>query len=55
MSRLGHASASAALRYQHSTEDRDDALAVALSGMVAGLVLVAPGTAKDTAQTSVTR
>jgi integrase len=34
MSRLGHASADAALRYQHATVDRDQAIARALSGLV---------------------
>lgn len=54
MSRLGHASARAALRYQHSSEDRDDALAVALSGMVAGFVPLVESTGKASAQVSVT-
>jgi integrase len=31
MSRLGHASSDAALRYQHATKDRDAAIAAALS------------------------
>jgi hypothetical protein len=35
MRRAGHASAAAALRYQHATEDRDKVLAEALSGMAA--------------------
>jgi len=34
MSRLGHASAQAALRYQHATRERDQAIADALSEMV---------------------
>jgi len=34
MSRLGHASAPAALRYQHATRERDQAIADALSDMV---------------------
>jgi len=34
MTRLGHASAVAALRYQHATVDRDQAIARALSGLV---------------------
>jgi hypothetical protein len=34
MARVGHASPAAALRYQHATEDRDTALAQALSGLV---------------------
>jgi integrase len=34
MARLGHASADAALRYQHATADRDQAIAKALSGLV---------------------
>jgi integrase len=34
MTRLGHASAAAALRYQHATVDRDQAIARALSGLV---------------------
>jgi integrase len=33
MARMGHASASAALRYQHATADRDRAIAHALSGL----------------------
>jgi integrase len=33
MARLGHASADAALRYQHATADRDQAIARALSGL----------------------
>jgi integrase len=33
MARLGHASADAALRYQHATADRDRAIAKALSGL----------------------
>ncbi|MGH9086953.1 MAG: tyrosine-type recombinase/integrase [Acidimicrobiales bacterium] len=33
MARVGHASPAAALRYQHATEDRDVALAEALSGL----------------------
>jgi integrase len=34
MSRLGHASAQAALRYQHATRERDQAIADGLSDMV---------------------
>jgi len=34
MARLGHASADAALRYQHATVDRDQAIAQALSRLV---------------------
>ena len=33
MARAGHASPSAALRYQHATADRDAAIAAALSGL----------------------
>jgi hypothetical protein len=33
MARMGHASASAALRYQHATRDRDRAIAEALSSL----------------------
>lgn len=36
MARLGHASADAALRYQHATADRDAAIAKALSRLVEG-------------------
>ncbi len=36
MARMGHASAEAALRYQHATRDRDHAIADALEAMVAG-------------------
>jgi len=35
MARMGHASAEAALRYQHATRERDDAIAAGLSAMVA--------------------
>ncbi|MHB8497792.1 MAG: tyrosine-type recombinase/integrase, partial [Acidimicrobiales bacterium] len=34
MARCGHASPDASLRYQHATEERDTALAAALSGLV---------------------
>jgi integrase len=44
MTRLGHASAAAALRYQHATVDRDQAIARALSGLVAPQ----DGSAQDT-------
>ena len=33
MARMGHASAAAALRYQHATADRDRAIASALSSL----------------------
>jgi integrase len=36
MARLGHASPRAALIYQHATEDRDDALAKAISDLITG-------------------
>jgi hypothetical protein len=35
MARMGHASAEAALRYQHATRERDDAIAERLGAMVA--------------------
>ena len=38
MSRLGHASAQAALRYQHATRSRDEAIATALSEMVSKVI-----------------
>jgi hypothetical protein len=37
MARLGHSTAGAALRYQHSASDRDQAIAAALSRMAAAL------------------
>jgi hypothetical protein len=33
MARMGHANSKAALRYQHATSDRDQAIAEALSGL----------------------
>lgn len=36
MARLGHASPRAALIYQHATDDRDRAIAAALTGLVEG-------------------
>jgi integrase len=36
MARLGHASPRAALIYQHATEDRDGAMAQAISDLIAG-------------------
>jgi integrase len=38
MARLGHSTVSAALRYQHAAEDRDKAIAEALSELAAGTV-----------------
>ena len=38
MHRMGHASSAAALRYQHATRDRDQAIARALGDLVAGQV-----------------
>jgi integrase len=38
MTRMGHASSRAALIYQHATEERDRAIAEALSQLVAGSV-----------------
>ena len=38
MARLGHSTFSAALRYQHAAEDRDKAIAAALSELAAGTV-----------------
>lgn len=40
MRRAGHATPSAALRYQHATEDRDRAIAEALAGLVRGADIV---------------
>ena len=34
MHRMGHASARAALRYQHATRDRDEVIAAALSDLI---------------------
>jgi integrase len=36
MARLGHTTAGAAMRYQHASQDRDQAIAKALSAMVKG-------------------
>ena len=48
MARMGHASPRAALIYQHATEDRDQAIALALGKMIASakpkLSRHAPGT-----------
>jgi integrase len=38
MARLGHASPRAALIYQHATEERDQAIAAALSEQISGAV-----------------
>jgi integrase len=38
MARLGHSTVSAAMRYQHAAEDRDKAIAAALSDLAAGTV-----------------
>ena len=38
MARLGHSTVSAAMRYQHAAEDRDKAIAAALSELAAGTV-----------------
>ncbi len=38
MHRMGHASSAAALRYQHATRDRDQAIAKALGDLVAGQI-----------------
>ena len=39
MHRMGHASARAALRYQHATRERDEVIAAALSELIeAGLL-----------------
>ena len=35
MARMGHASAEAALRYQHATRERDQAIAAGLAAMAA--------------------
>jgi integrase len=42
MARLGHSTAGAALRYQHAAEDRDKAIAEALSKLASGTVLPLP-------------
>lgn len=42
MARIGHASPAAALRYQHATEDRDRAIAEALSGLAPAPIPFAP-------------
>jgi integrase len=57
MARLGHASPAAALRYQHATEDRDTALASALSALVAPAAVLpiseaAAGYSRDTAESA---
>ncbi|MDP9436059.1 MAG: tyrosine-type recombinase/integrase [Actinomycetota bacterium] len=39
MQRLGHSTSTAALRYQHAAEDRDRAIAEAMSGFAAGNVV----------------
>jgi integrase len=38
MHRMGHSSSTAALRYQHATRDRDQAIAKALGDLVAGQI-----------------
>ncbi len=38
MHRMGHASSAAALRYQHATRDRDEAIARALGDLVTGQI-----------------
>lgn len=40
MARMGHANAAAALRYQHATADRDQAIARALSELAAPAAVV---------------
>jgi integrase len=57
MARLGHASPAAALRYQHATEDRDTALASALSALVPAAAVLpiseaAAGYSRDTAESA---
>jgi integrase len=47
MARLGHLSARAAMIYQHATEDRDRAIAEAMSQLVAPTVLPVPSIARD--------
>ena len=42
MTRMGHASARAALIYQHATADRDAAIAVALSELATGCAIDVP-------------
>lgn len=52
MARMGHSNAAAALRYQHATADRDQAIALALSELarpaeivpIARKVVSSPGT-----------
>lgn len=48
MRRGGHSSPAAALRYQHATADRDQALAAALAGLATGAAIT-PITAAETA------
>jgi integrase len=53
MRRAGHSSPAAALRYQHATEDRDKAIADALSAMVEGArVVPISGSARDPSRTN---
>ena len=50
MARMGHASAEAALRYQHATRERDAAIAARLDDMVANVT--EPAVAASTGQQS---
>jgi integrase len=47
MARLGHSTAGAALRYQHAAEDRDKAIAEALSKLAGGTVLPLPTSSSE--------
>jgi integrase len=47
MARLGHSSTRAALIYQHATEDRDKAIALALGDLVREVRTVQPGEASE--------
>jgi hypothetical protein len=40
---MGHASARAALRYQHATRDRDEVIAAALSDLIESSAKVSSG------------
>ena len=46
MRRAGHSSSAAALRYQHTTEDRDKAIAEALSSLASDAQVIAITDAK---------
>ena len=48
MHRMGHSSSAAALRHQHATRDRDQAIAKALGDLVAGQIPAAIAMRGDT-------